>query len=155
MNNLIKINQLTKAIILRELTKIRIDHSIEINTENFKEKINLLFDDCTKRGVSEQYFINKCEQIRCSNLFGKMPENFRFYENFIKITNEFALSANQILGADLIISGKDNGYNEWVVVVNSREDEKALLALSEEKRAQIKALVPNEIKKFIFEVKNG
>ena len=72
-----------------------------------------------------------------------------------QITNPFAIAANKIAGSNLVISGNDNGYNEWVVVVNSREDEKALLALSEEKRAQIKALVPSEIKKFVFEVKNG
>lgn len=71
------------------------------------------------------------------------------------ITNPFAIAANKIAGSNFVISGKDNGYNEWVVMVNSRDDEKALQALSEEKRAQIKALVPAEIKKFIFEVKNG
>ncbi|MBM5782589.1 MAG: hypothetical protein FJ368_04115 [Pelagibacterales bacterium] len=78
MNNLIKTTELTKSIILDELTKIILDHNIIIEQEKLKQKINLLFQDC--KDMTAEHFVSNCEKIRKSELFGKLPANFRFLE---------------------------------------------------------------------------
>ncbi len=76
MNNLIKTTQLTKKLILEELIKIKIDHSIQISERELEIKINLLFEDC-KEMTAEKFSAN-CKIIRESDLFGKFPANFKF-----------------------------------------------------------------------------
>lgn len=76
MNNLIKTTQLTKKVILEELMKIKIDHSIQISERELDAKVNLLFEDC-KEITSERFLINS-SFLRKKELFGKFPPNHEF-----------------------------------------------------------------------------
>lgn len=87
MNSLIKTTKLTKNIILDELTRIIIDHSINIDQEKLKQKINLLFDDCKE--MTAEIFIENCKIIRKNELYGRLPANHKFLK---PIENEFEAS---------------------------------------------------------------
>lgn len=82
MNNLMKINDdernksLSKKIVLDCLTAIRIDHNIDISTENFRVKIELVYNDC--KNLTNEEFITNCEVIRKRELYGKIPASFVF-----------------------------------------------------------------------------
>jgi len=73
---LIKTTKLTKNLILDELTKIIIDHSISIEPEKLKQKINLLFDDC--KDMTAELFVENCKILRSQEMFGKLPANGKF-----------------------------------------------------------------------------
>lgn len=76
MSNLIKTTKINKNIILDELTKIIIDHTIAIDAELLKQKVNLLYEDC--KDISAENFISNATILRKRELFGRLPANHLF-----------------------------------------------------------------------------
>lgn len=101
MNSLIKtnnlkeldLNRVTKRTILDCLMAIKIDHSIQISESDLEAKVNLLFADC--KDISNSQFIERSNEIRKSNLFGKLPKNIEFTENQLPI---LVFKLNEIAG---------------------------------------------------------
>lgn len=83
MNNIATTtSKLTKKVILEELWKIKIDHSIQISEEELDMKIKLIFDDCQNMDIST--FKAICKKARMNELYGKMPANYVFAESQVK-----------------------------------------------------------------------
>ena len=78
MNNLTKTSKITKNLILNELTRIVVDHSIVIEEEKLEQKINLLFEDA--KHITAERFLANCEIIRKQELYGKLPANYKFVD---------------------------------------------------------------------------
>lgn len=76
MTNITTTTELTKKLIAQELLKIKVDHSITISEEDFKLKVNLLFDDL--KNCTAEKFIATCQELRKKQLFGKLPANIDF-----------------------------------------------------------------------------
>ena len=57
---------------------IKADHGLQITKEDLKIKINLLFEDC--KHMSAEEFVKNCQILRKTELFGKLPPNFKFLE---------------------------------------------------------------------------
>jgi len=101
MNSLIKIKRVSKKIIIDELSKIIVDHSINIVDEvQFDAKINLLFEDCSN--ISEERFIANATNIRNKPLYGRLPANYEF---LAEQSNNDALVAkvNKIIGDNIVL----------------------------------------------------
>lgn len=76
MNNLTTTTQITKKVILEELMKIKIDHSIQISEKELDAKVNLLFEDCKE--ITSERFKGNSAFLRKKELFGKFPPNHEF-----------------------------------------------------------------------------
>lgn len=69
---------LHKETILDCLTKMIIDHSIIIETEKLRAKINILFEDC--KDMTDAEFMEVSERLRKGELYGKLPASKDFLE---------------------------------------------------------------------------
>jgi len=78
MKILIKTNKLTKELILKELTMMRVDHSIEITDELLDIKISILLEDC--KDLTAEAFAENCRVLRKQEMYGKLPANFKFLQ---------------------------------------------------------------------------
>lgn len=76
MTNLIQTTKITKKLILQELMKMKVDHSINISEKELEAKINLLFEDIKE--MTAERFLANCEVLRKSELYGKLPANHQF-----------------------------------------------------------------------------
>lgn len=68
--------KLTKKIVLNEVSKIRVDHSISISEQDLKIKLQLIFDEC--QDLTNKQFIQNCKILSKKDLFGKIPPAFKF-----------------------------------------------------------------------------
>jgi hypothetical protein len=101
MNNLIKIEPVTKKIILDCLMKIKLDHQIIITEKELREKINLLFEDC--KDLPAEIFIKNCEILRKREMFGKFPINYAFISPDNKpAQSSLCYAINKLIGQELI-----------------------------------------------------
>lgn len=68
--------KLTKKIVLKEVSKMRVDHSIFIIESDFKVKLQLIFEEC--QDLTNKQFIQNCKILSKKDLFGKIPPAFKF-----------------------------------------------------------------------------
>jgi hypothetical protein len=75
-----------------------IDHSIIIETEKLRAKINLLFEDC--KDMTDAEFIEVSEKLRKGELYGKLPASKDFLQ---KNEPNLVDRINDLLGEELIV----------------------------------------------------
>lgn len=155
MNSLMKVNKLTKKIILQELAKMIYDHSLNIEQSNLDKKIDILFEDC--QNLSAERFIDICKNLRAKEMFGRLPANFHFTGVGFNITCEIAKEINKMCYDNLVAEVKKDGEQIKVIVVDDASLKK-IRALPED----LGKLIIAKLKKMtglsslgITEVKNG
>lgn len=76
-----ELNQkLTKKTVLKEVSKIRVDHSISISEQDLKIKLQLIFEEC--QDLTNKQFIQNCKILSKRDLFGKLPPAFKFKQPY-------------------------------------------------------------------------
>lgn len=116
MNELIVTTKLTKKVILQQLMKIKIDHSIQISEAELDAKVNLLFEDC--KDCSAELFIAISEKIRKQEMFGKLPANYLFSQKVTLIEE-----LNMLAGQDLF-EKVEKSYEEIILRCKGFSEEK-------------------------------
>lgn len=68
--------KLTKIIVLKQITLMRINHNINIEENDFKVKLQLIYEEC--QDLTNKQFIQNCKILSKKDLFGKIPPAFKF-----------------------------------------------------------------------------
>ena len=68
--------KLTKKVVLKYVSLMRIDQNVSISELDFKVKLQLIFDECCD--LSNNQFIENCKTLAKKDLYNKIPPAFRF-----------------------------------------------------------------------------
>ena len=68
--------KLTKKVVLKYVSQIRIDQNVSISEPDFKVKLQLIFEEC--QDLTNNQFIQNCKILTKKDLFGKIPPAFKF-----------------------------------------------------------------------------
>jgi len=96
-HDVLAFSKLSRKTILDCLTRIKIDHSINISEKELDAKINLIFEDC--RDMSNLQFFENSEKLRKGNLFGKFPRNEEFK---VSAVPALVFKINKLIGENLV-----------------------------------------------------
>ena len=68
--------KLTKKVVLKYVSQMRIDQNVSISESDFKVKLQLIFDDCSD--LTNNQFIENCKILAKKDLYNKIPPAFKF-----------------------------------------------------------------------------
>ena len=68
--------KLTKKVVLKYVSQIRIDQNVSISESDFKVKLQLIFDECSD--LTNNQFIENCKTLAKKDLYNKIPPAFKF-----------------------------------------------------------------------------
>lgn len=68
--------KLTKKVVLKYVSQMRIDQNVSISELDFKVKLQLIFDECYD--LTNNQFIENCKTLAKKDLYNKIPPAFRF-----------------------------------------------------------------------------
>lgn len=155
-NQLITTQTLTKKIVAAYFRKLVIDHDITIDEQKLSQKIEITFDDCKKMSAGE--FIGKCEKLRFTNLYGKLPKSADFvgYEtsntiSCVKFEN-LCVFINNLAKDTLVNSIVISTSNKAVFKFNKKEGYENFMKLDEKIRNEIKEKVSKELGTIGFDI---
>lgn len=68
--------KLTKKVVLKYVSQMRIDQNVSISESDFKVKLQLIFDECSD--LTNNQFIENCKILAKKDLYNKIPPAFKF-----------------------------------------------------------------------------
>ena len=68
--------KLTKKVVLKYVSQMRIDQNVSISELDFKVKLQLIFDECCD--LTNNQFIENCKTLAKKDLYNKIPPAFKF-----------------------------------------------------------------------------
>lgn len=74
--------KLTKKVVLKYVSQMRIDQNVSISESDFKVKLQLIFDECSD--LTNNQFIENCKILAKKDLYNKIPPSFKFKNPFVK-----------------------------------------------------------------------
>lgn len=74
--------KLTKKVVLKYVSQMRIDQNVSISESDFKVKLQLIFDECSD--LTNNQFIENCKILAKKDLYNKIPPAFKFKNPFVK-----------------------------------------------------------------------
>lgn len=74
--------KLTKKVVLKYVSQMRIDQNVSISESDFKVKLQLIFDECSD--LTNNQFIENCKILAKKDLYNKIPPAFKFKNLFVK-----------------------------------------------------------------------
>lgn len=158
MNNQLATTQpLTKKLVAAYFRKLVIDHDITIDEQKLSQKIEITFDDCKKIPAGE--FVAKCEKLRFTNLYGKLPKSADFlgYVNLDAVSSAkfeaLTLFINNLIGHTLIESISVSASNKAVLKFKSKTEFDKFISLEENLKNEAKEKITKELSTNGFEPK--
>lgn len=74
--------KLTKKVVLKYVSQMRIDQNVSISESDFKVKLQLIFDECSD--LTNNQFIENCKILAKKDLYNKIPPAFKFKNPYVK-----------------------------------------------------------------------